>query len=520
MKKSRIKIIIIIMAVTVLGLIAVQLYWVSNAFKVEQQRFESNVIDALSSTVKKVDKLETASIVINNISVSGDKNGVAIYNEDTLKNNIYYIKKSDSSGSTISGFKYNVDLKKLPVQIDTTKTYYNYFTWKDDTVKKKNEIWKFKEKVDSVMVIKKKSVSDIFNQLLTVEPRKPVTERVRKESINEILLQELDNKGINTEFEWGIKEESRDSVYYCKNENKEELLNSEFRAKLFPDDLFGTGKFLLVYFPNQSTYILRNISLMLGISALIIIAIIYLFYKTISLLIRQKKITEIKNDLINNITHEFKTPISSISLACESLSENQIINDKNSIVRYAKMISDENNRLKGMVENLLNTASLEKDDYHIEYTEFNIHLVIEELIENYKQVVENRNGKILTDLKAEDHLLNGDKFHITGVLNNLIDNAVKFTNENPEILIETINENNFITISISDNGIGIAKDKQDLIFETFYRVSTGNVHDVKGYGIGLSYVKKMIRAHNGKILVNSKPGKGSHFSIYLPLNKK
>lgn len=512
MKESRIRIIIFLMAMAVIGLIAVQLYWISSAFRIEQQKFRSNVNDAISATIKKLDKRETASVIINKI-VNDSGSEVNVIRLDTVKPHRYLKVDSVKAGN---GYSLNYRIKRKG-GVDTIISKLDYFTWTgDDSLKKDVRFFVSRSKLDSVIVSKRKNVDQIFNQLLTVEPGKPIKKRINGKILGKILAEELGNSGITANYDWGVRVADTDTVLFAEHGKEEYLRNSSFQARLFPDDLFGTPNFLTLYFPSQKTYVLRNLSLMLSVSAALIILVIFLFYRTINLLLAQKRIAEIKNDLINNITHEFKTPISTISLASESLSENEILGNKDSVKRYSRIISDENNRLRGMVENLLNTAVIEKGDFNLDKREIDVHEIIGSIAEKYSAFAGPSGGGVKVNLEAGHYLINADLFHITGVINNLVDNAVKFSGENPEVTISTGDSGEGIKISVSDKGIGIDKANLERIFETFYRVPTGDVHNVKGYGIGLSYAKKMVEAHGGRISVSSRPGKGSTFIILLP----
>ena len=258
---------------------------------------------------------------------------------------------------------------------------------------------------------------------------------------------------------------------------------------------------------------------MLLISSLFILSIIFLYYKTVKILIRQKKVAEIKNDLINNITHEFKTPISTIAIAAEALQEPGLNKDKAAIDKYSSMIEEENDRLKNMVDSLLNTALLDNGEYSLEKREIDIHTLIQNLVSRNKLRLETANAEIILELFADNHQVIADQHHFTNIVNNIIDNAIKYSGEQPLIKISSVNTNDGISISISDNGIGIDKHQQKKIFDTFYRVPTGNIQDVRGYGIGLSYVKKLVKAHDGTITVVSKLNKGTTFNLYLPYGR-
>jgi two-component system phosphate regulon sensor histidine kinase PhoR len=256
---------------------------------------------------------------------------------------------------------------------------------------------------------------------------------------------------------------------------------------------------------------------MLTLSGLLILVIIFSFYYTISTIFRQKKLSDVKNDFINNMTHEFKTPISTISLACEVLNDRSIAKTPERVDNYVKMIKDENSRLGLLVENILQTAILDKGEFRLKITPVDIHNVIEQAISNIQLAVSKKEGEILTHLDATQFTLQVDRVHMTNVIYNLIDNALKYSNEKPVITVSTKDTAAGIAISVQDNGIGISKENQKKIFEKLYRVPTGNVHNVKGFGLGLSYVKAIVEKHGGTVSVASELNKGSTFTIHLPM---
>jgi two-component system phosphate regulon sensor histidine kinase PhoR len=234
------------------------------------------------------------------------------------------------------------------------------------------------------------------------------------------------------------------------------------------------------------------------------------------MLIRQKKITEIKNDLINNITHEFKTPLSTISLACEALNEPQLLNNSNSIGRYSKIIDSENSRLRSLVENLLNAASLEKGEINLDIQNVDVHDIISDVVNQFELQLENQNGYFKLEMAAEKSNINADPFHLSIIFNNIIDNALKYNERDPQIIISTVNSTEGIIISFSDNGIGIKKSEFKNIFETFYRVPTGNIQNVQGSGMGLHHVKKLTEANGGTVSVTSVLNEGTIFKVGFP----
>jgi two-component system phosphate regulon sensor histidine kinase PhoR len=255
---------------------------------------------------------------------------------------------------------------------------------------------------------------------------------------------------------------------------------------------------------------------MLFASATLILIIIYSFSYTIFTIFRQKKLSEIKNDFVNNMTHEIKTPIATISLACEVLNDKDVKKSEDLFANYINMIKHENKRLETLVEHILQTATLEKGQLILRKEELDIHAIISTAVNNVGFHVMQKSGRIIENLNAANPIIRADKVHITNLIYNLLDNANKYSPEKPKIVISTENSNNGLIIKVADNGIGISKANQKKIFEKFSRIATGNVHDVKGFGLGLSYVKAIVDKHQGKISIESELKKGSVFIVYLP----
>jgi two-component system, OmpR family, phosphate regulon sensor histidine kinase PhoR len=294
------------------------------------------------------------------------------------------------------------------------------------------------------------------------------------------------------------------------------FLQSSYKVNIFPNSMYIQPQFLSLVFPSKTSYNLNGVMVTLLSSILFILLIIGAFYFTISTIIRQKKLSEIKSDFINNMTHEFKTPISTISLAGEVLSDKTIDKSPESVEKYLKIIRDENKRLAGLVENVLQAAVLDKGKLKFKIQECDIHQIITDVIQSLTLQIQNKGGVITTELQAQRYSLFADRMHLGNIIYNLIDNALKYSKESPQIKVSTDSNKDGISISVQDNGIGIRKEDQKKIFETFYRVPTGNVHNVKGFGLGLSYVKAVVEKHGGYVDVQSEPGDGSTFVVYLP----
>jgi two-component system phosphate regulon sensor histidine kinase PhoR len=277
---------------------------------------------------------------------------------------------------------------------------------------------------------------------------------------------------------------------------------------------------LAAFFPNQSNMLLMRMINWLVLSIIFALLLLLSFYYTIFFLFRQKRLSEMKSDFINNMTHEFKTPLATISLASEMLMKKNINEDPCKTNRYAKIIFDENTRLQGQVEQVLNISSLERGEFKIKPRDTDIHQLIMSITGNFSIIVKERKGTLKKDLKAENPLVKVDKVHIANVITNLLDNANKYSPETPQIMIRTANSREGIIITVEDKGIGISHENQRHIFKNLYRVPTGNIHNVKGFGIGLFYVKTIVEAHGGNIKLWSEPDKGSRFDVYLPYISK
>jgi two-component system phosphate regulon sensor histidine kinase PhoR len=360
---------------------------------------------------------------------------------------------------------------------------------------------------------------DIFDELVSINIYNDQNTTVDTLLLDSIVSFEFLQKGITADYIFAVtpsKNLPADSAQLSVREKK--IYASPYKINLSPDNVFIQPQFLSVSFINQNRYLLSSMWLLLLVSFAFLITIIFSFYYSISTIFKQKKLSEIKNDFISNMTHEFKTPISTISLACEVLADKSVEKSPDRVSNYIKMIGDENKRLSLLVENILQTAILDKGQFKLKIQPIDIHLLIEQTITNIKLQVENKQGEITTELNAIENTINADRVHVTNILFNLIDNALKYSNDHPLIKISTRNDEEGVFIAVADNGIGISKDNQKRIFDTMYRVPTGNVHNVKGFGLGLSYVKVVTEKHGGSINVDSELGKGSIFRVYLPFN--
>lgn len=333
-----------------------------------------------------------------------------------------------------------------------------------------------------------------------------------------LLAKYTDYHQLEKDYEYAIVHTETDSVIFAPrgalSRDRGKHVHKACLSCLWKSEYFH----LAVYFPTLYRTVLMEMSLWLVFSGVFILVVVLAFYYVIHIILRQKKISEIKNDFINNMTHEFKTPISTISLASEVLLNADADASAERINKYARIIFDENIRMRGQVERVLQVARLDRGDFSLNKTEFNLHKLVKETVQNlcFEKCEELTTVNYFLD--AEKHSLYADEMHIKNVVVNLIDNAIKYSTNAPFLNIHTYNRNEGIVLSIEDHGIGINGDAIKHIFDKFYRVPTGNIHNVKGFGLGLFYVKNMVYAHGGRIEVESEPNNGSRFDVFLPLD--
>lgn len=343
-----------------------------------------------------------------------------------------------------------------------------------------------------------------------------INDTVHPYLLETLLKKHFTNRNLNIDFEYVIYDCFTDSVVFGNYISIAETDKDELQAVSYNMEWDRDGHYFGVYFPTKQNYIMNKMGIWIFSSSIILIIIIFFSY-TINVILKQKRLSEIKNDFINNITHEFKTPISTISLSAEVLLNPAIINQPERLKNYAKIIQDENNRLKNQVDKVLQLATIERDKLKLESEPIDIHQLILDSMKSFELLINQQEGKIISNLKATNFVFYGDKVHISNILYNLIDNAIKYSPKKPEISISTSQYKEGIEISIRDNGIGVADEAQKHIFEKFYREPTGNVHNIKGFGLGLNYVKTIVEAYNGTIRLVSKKNEGSTFIIKLPL---
>lgn len=458
MNKRKISIVIVGASIVLIAIVALQLNWIKTAITVKEQDFNSEIRKVFSSVMKEVGYYEQSCMQTRYLSAYQGTNPSINF---------------DTSG--VYHGNYTTKYRNGQLQINSSKSFLtsNPFL---------NPVFDYKNKTNDY--------------------------------IDSLIRYQLAKNNLKISFAFNVFDRFN-NVYLTDSINKNP---DRFSSYIFPfvtNDLVHQV-YLIVYFPYEKAYLFSQISIMLIMSSLLIISMIFIFTYAIGTIIKQERLSIMKNDFINNMTHEFKTPISTISLACQALTDKDIPKSRDLYNTYINIIEEENKRLGSMAEKILQSAIIEKAEMNLNIMDINMSEVIRDMIRNVEIQINQRNGNIYFEDLTEEPIILGDPVHISNVVNNLIDNAIKYSPEAPQIKLTLKDQENCVIVEIEDNGIGISKGNQKKIFEKLYRVSTGDVHEVKGFGLGLTYVKAIIEKHKGKIELESHLGKGTTFFIHLP----
>jgi two-component system phosphate regulon sensor histidine kinase PhoR len=539
MKSFKLRNIILLIALALIGLVAIQIYWISNAVTLEKERIERAANEAVNEVVAMLERHETLLKIRSHqeakyLFIQGEEDDVSNTSfppDDSLVQ--YVVKKNVQRhedrvemeiSSEHAGQKeektITYSLEDIPFSTDLEQELRLHMTTADSI---SLQIQKNSEALDQDISMlrdrlksKKAFLGDIVKSLIEVNLDQPIDERIDLRVVDSLLNFCLKNHGLMLGFEFGVFDDRGEMVFGAEDHEKD-LRAANISAQLFPSDIIQVPYFIKLYFPSQGSYIFDNLALLLIISLVLIVTLVWTSFYSIVTISNQKKNSEIKNDFINNMTHELKTPISTISLACEALADPELGKLESVKNRYLNIINAENKRLGLLVEEVLQSAVLDKGDFKLKREDIEMHQLIEEVVDKYQIQLKERNATLSLALKASNCLIEGDKNHLANVLYNLLDNAVKYSRANPEISISTELRNEAIIVSVKDSGIGISAENLKKIFDRLYRVPTGNVHNVKGFGLGLSYVKVITERHGGRVSVDSKLDEGSTFYIELPL---
>ncbi len=621
MNKKVLYILIASICISLIGIIAVQFFWIRNAFQVKEAQFDRSVNDALGSVVSKIEARENMFFISRNFEGDSIMRIVQAFTKDTgttIKNQLDSlllanelpaakhrippppppppppVRHQQPTGVIHYSYRYNV----VPVQTGqdsvTVKMEEFYqemqamrpgemnFEWDDQLARldsmmnldgesveygsnteqggmmgdESGEVIietpgimgpqyfryrvpqfvqpapmqrrrtdsrnKIQERENNIQKLdnKARKIQDVIKQMAIALETKPapIQQRINKKSLQAALGKSFKDKGIDLPFEFAVFSPSSDSnhIPIRSADFRHEYESSGHRVSLFPNDLFHKPDMLLVFFPGQKNLVFKSLSLLLVGSVLFTLIILISSGGSIFVMIRQKKISDIKTDFINNMTHEFKTPIATISIAADSITNPRVISEPDTIKNFTRIIKEENNRMNTRVEQVLQMALLDSRDFKLRPGMVDMNNLIEKAVDHYRLQIEKREGSIVTRLEAGNCTVLADEDHIRNVLLNLLDNANKYSVSKPHIEVFSFNRSGKFYFGVQDKGMGMSHEVQRKIFDKFYRVTSGNIHNIKGFGLGLSYVKAIVLAHHGDIRIESETGKGSRFEISMP----
>ena len=525
MNKVLFRIVIFLMTISLLGIIVVQGYLINASFKNKDEQFKYQVKQVIANVSKNLEGQETYTF-LSRFNKLKDSIGKIPQQSELLK--FFYVEKNGITNETIiysnsiipedysissSFFDKNKDSTKLKNFVSKRVTeVYNKNSFDNSNLQNQAVPSEKIEKSGRMDILDKAQYEIYFKDIAAT---RSITQRVSNKQLYNLLATELSGYGIKTPFEFGIY--SNGLATKVKSEKFKYNKKNTYDIPVFTDN-DGVSKYqLLVSFPQKKQFLISDLIGIALLAFLFTAIIIVAYYSALNQLNKQRHISQIKTDFINNMTHEFKTPIATINLALDAIKNPKIIDDKEKVFRYLQMIKEENKRMHAQVENVLQISRLEKRELDITKEAYNVHDIIEDAIEHVSLIVEDRQGTININLKATQTNVLLNDVHFTSVLVNILENAIKYSPEKPIIDVSTENIKNFIIIKIKDQGLGISKISQKKIFDKFYREHTGDIHNVKGHGLGLAYVKRIVDDHHGEVMVESEKGKGSTFIIKLPL---
>ncbi|OYU80361.1 MAG: two-component sensor histidine kinase [Flavobacterium sp. BFFFF1] len=523
MNKTLFRLLVFLMSLSLIGIILVQLYLINTSLKNNEEQFKYHVKQVIANVSDHLEQQETYSF-LNEYNKLKDSIGKDPKQSEML--DFILVQKNRVTNQTVI---YSNSI----IADDYGLTF---FDKKRDSVRAKNFISKSKTEIFSGDAIDKSTMQHNVTPDITIQKSgsielldkaqfeiffkdiaetKAIKDRVSAETLNKLLEHELKQADVITPFQFAVYENGLATK--IKSDKFKVNKNATFMTPIFKDNQGNSRYKLLVSFPEKKKFLFSELINITILSIVFTLVIIIAYSSALSQLIKQRQISEIKTDFINNMTHEFKTPIATINLALDAIKNPKVQGDYEKMHRYHQMIRDENKRMHAQVENVLRISKLEKRELEINKESYDINEIIEDAAEHVNLIIEDRGGIINMDLQAKRTTVLLNDVHFTNVIVNILDNAIKYSPDAPIINVHTENVKDFVIIKIKDKGSGMSKTAQKRIFEKFYREHTGDIHNVKGHGLGLAYVKKIIEDHDGQIAVESEKGKGSTFIIKLPL---
>ena len=552
------------MSISLLGIIFIQALWIRHAMKLEASRFDKSAYEAMMESIDNWGRMDRFSFMNEKMElpppppvrpvrparthysvVPGVSTQVSVIvdsvgNQHKVNSRVISITSKSKAGpksykvvdSIIDNVQYHYNGEWVPdTDVDAEYEIYtnnnqHYIVMQgiDDSISHKMDEVYVKAEEEKARVIEEKM--EQFNKNMeewvveySFDANKMFDEFPSK-NMDTLIRNALFSRGIDLPFYYQVIQQEGDSSNVISSTKDAPVqLKHTYKADLFPDDYFRKHMYLLVSFPSKNSYIYKSLILLLTGSVAFTLIILTTFWFTIFYMLKQKKMSQIKTDFINNMTHEFKTPIATIGLATDALSSPKVFGQADPTKYYLEIIKQENKRMNNQVEKVLQMALMENGNLQLEREWVDAHQVIEHTVGILQLTAKQKSGRITTVLRASCSLLLADEVHFANLLNNLLDNALKYTEKAPEIIVETYNQGDHLIIRVADNGIGMTKDVLHHIFDQFYRKPSGNIHNVKGFGLGLNYVKAIVTAHEGTIQVSSEPGNGSIFTLTFNCQK-
>ncbi|MFD1605756.1 sensor histidine kinase [Flavobacterium artemisiae] len=526
MNKLFFRILVLLMSLSLIGIILVQVFWFNSSFKNNEEQFKYHVTQVIGNVADKLEKQEEYSYYEKYNRIK-DSMGKSPQKEDLLQ--VFYVQRNTKTNKTIV-YRNTLTSEDYDINGSVFNKKFSSERFKNFSTKRVTEVYNNHNGIDNNILgqsiipdvtIEKSGSLDVLNkvqqqiQFKDIASLMPIESRVTKEKLNKLLKKELEEYGVKTKFEFGIYSDNAPTK--VKSEGFHYDKEATYNIPIYTDNEGNSKYELSVTFPHKKKFLLSELLSITILSIIFTLIIIVAYTSALNQLLRQKHISEIKTDFINNMTHEFKTPIATINLALDAIRNPRIIEDKEKVYRYLQMIRDENKRMHAQVENVLRISKLEKRELDITKEPAVIHDIIDDAIEHVNLILEDRQGTVVKHFNASRTTCLINEVHFTNVLVNILENAIKYSPEIPEIEIFTENVKDMILIKVRDHGLGMSKIAQKRVFEKFYREHTGDLHNVKGHGLGLAYVKRIVEDHNGQVYVESEKGKGSTFIIKIPL---
>lgn len=522
------------------GLIGIQIYWIATSVRLEHEKLAHSANEALAEAVDKLERHETLSklkthreakylfvqdnnsdtapnfppddsLIQYRFTKSVERNGDTIEIDVVERTDDHTVERKVTQSISRAGALREWEATAQLSQHDTAMVQ----KLQPGTDPLAPAVERLRKRFDT----KKTYLGDIVKSLMEVNLNQPITERVDSSVFDSLLRGSFQTHGISVPFVTGIFS-AAGRMESGAEAHKAALQHSAIRVKLFPNDVIQTPYYAHLVLPTMESYLFKSVWVLLLISGVLISGLMAAFYYTLRTVVRQKKNSEIKNDFINNMTHELKTPISTIALACEALADPELGSVESIKKRYVGIINTENKRLGVLVEEVLQSAALDKGDFKLDMKELDLNTLLREAADKFEMQVKEREGACELNLSPIPLMIMADGNHLINVIYNLLDNALKYSREKPEIRVESQIENGRALFTVNDNGIGISRDNLKHVFERLYRVPTGNLHNVKGFGLGLSYVKIIAERHGGTVWADSTLGKGSSFTVSIPLHEQ